>query len=627
MHSPSKQSSTAASGVHPREMPARLGAVLLAAVLVAGTVSCVGNGSAPSSAPPTCAGGGCPTYRTAVQDFGFTGGFDPTFEAGTLAIGLYSQLLLRGLTTYRHVRGRDGLVPVLDLASGMRTSADGLTWTFRLKPGIRWGPPLGRPISSGDVAYAFRRMLLHPKGSLPAPFLAEFQGLVLGMDRTRRRLPSSVAGVETPDPRTVVFHLARPAPDFPYRLTLPAAAPVPPEVAGCFPYPGDYGRDLVSSGPFMIRAADAVDATFCRTLRPMAGFDPTRRLDLVPNPAYDPATDSPAVRSPAIGGVRIDVETDPDDIVEGVASGRLDGSIDPDLRLEPRTVSDRRLDGGRHWERGIALRHLSLNVLVPPFDDVHVRRAVALALNRAAVVNARSEGFGAPFAATSATHVLSPLLAPDGGRAFSTGPDLAAARAEMARSRYDRDRDGWCDRQACRDVRWGGWIPYDVDQSAITSGLSAVGIEPTSDEHSSPQVARRLVGLAVVTAFADFPEPSALARYLRSDAVACVGQANIAEVGMTPSRAEACGISPAYRRLRRPPPSLDGAIERCQALRGEDRSRCWAGFDREVTVDLAPWIPLYWPAATVLTARTVVGYQFDQASGMVSLAHLRMNPS
>ena len=55
---------------------------------------------------------------------------------------------------------------------------------------------------------------------------------------------------------------------------MPAAGPIPEEVAKCFEgKPGQYGRDLVSTGPYMIEGADDVDASSCAALKPMSGFD------------------------------------------------------------------------------------------------------------------------------------------------------------------------------------------------------------------------------------------------------------------------------------------------------------------------------------------------------------------
>ena len=96
-------------------------------------------------------------YRIGVEEgFNFTNAFDPTGEYNLDAIGLYSNLLVRTLLGYRHVEGAEGSELVPDLAAALpEVSSDGLTWTFTLRDGVTFGPPLSREITSADVAYAF----------------------------------------------------------------------------------------------------------------------------------------------------------------------------------------------------------------------------------------------------------------------------------------------------------------------------------------------------------------------------------------------------------------------------------------------------------------------------------------
>src|ERR1051325_644682 len=136
---------------------------LLALVCVFGLVAaaCGGNTPSGSSASPSASSSSAQVrkggvYRTAIEDFGFTGAFDPTGEYLGTAFGLFSELLLRNLVTYKHVEGAAGDVIVPDLATDTgQISSDGLTYTFHLKPNVMWGPPLDRAITSKDVAFAF----------------------------------------------------------------------------------------------------------------------------------------------------------------------------------------------------------------------------------------------------------------------------------------------------------------------------------------------------------------------------------------------------------------------------------------------------------------------------------------
>src|SRR4029077_17052280 len=123
-----------------------------------------------------------------------------------------------------------------------------------------------------------------------------------------------ISGIQTPDDKTIIFQLTQPTGDFLYRLAMSAAAAMPPEVAGCFTKAGDYGRDIIASGPYMIQGSQNVDISSCSAIKPMSGFDPTKFLNFVRNPNYDPKTDSPAMRHNYLDGITIDIDTNTDDI-------------------------------------------------------------------------------------------------------------------------------------------------------------------------------------------------------------------------------------------------------------------------------------------------------------------------
>ena len=126
----------------------------------------------------------------------------------------------------------------------------------RVRDGVRFGPPVSRELTSKDVAYAFERI---GTPSLVAQYGFYFD-VIEGMEAFRAGEATEIAGIETPDERTIVFHLTRPTGDFGYRLAMPATAPIPEEVARCFTEAGEYGRFLIASGPYMIEGSEALDA-------------------------------------------------------------------------------------------------------------------------------------------------------------------------------------------------------------------------------------------------------------------------------------------------------------------------------------------------------------------------------
>ena len=65
----------------------------------------------------------------------------------------------RTLVSYKHNAG-----PAATSSTGTwrrrcrRSPSDGLTYTFKLKPGVKFGPPVNRAITSKDIEYAFERI-------------------------------------------------------------------------------------------------------------------------------------------------------------------------------------------------------------------------------------------------------------------------------------------------------------------------------------------------------------------------------------------------------------------------------------------------------------------------------------
>lgn len=582
--------------------------------------------------PPTYLSGRLPsgTVRTAVEDFGFSASLDPVGETSRLGLALESQLLVRTLVTYRHVAGRAGLEVVPDLAADAgQVSPDGLTWTFTLKDGVRFGPPLDRPITSHDVELAFRRI---DTAGLEAAYGYLYDGLIEGMNGPLPRRPRDISGIETPDARTIAFHLSRPAGDFGHRLALPAAGPVPTEVAGCFGKPGPYGRRLVSSGPYMLWKANEVDASSCRSLSPVAGFVPSKELLLVRNPAYNPATDNREARESYPDAVDIRIEAGSDEIGRQLGFGWIDatlGVFPPDLR--PSTPGLDRIVV--HEEALPSLEYLSMNLLVPPFDDVHVRRAVNLAINRDDLVR---RVFGGPSHGPPATHVFPPMLFGDSEPSPSKLPsagDLAAAKQEMAMSRYDSNRDGVCDSTVCQQVLFvNRTTPPEVDATPVLQQeLDAIGIHLVVRELDGPgpyttfPTVRNLVPISLHQSLMPlYPDPGGMARSLHSAGITCEDQINYSEVGIGEGKARECRVLRRYRAVADHLSNVDGRIEACERLAAEARASCWTEFDRYLMDEVVPWVPLRWPATGIAVGPSVTGFEYDQALGTISFAHLKL---
>ena len=571
------------------------------------------------------------TYRVGWDSMVFDN-MDP-LGAWPDSYGLLTNLLVRTLVQYDHVSGAAGSRLVADLAERVPAPTnDGRTYTFRLKRGVKFGPPVNRSITSADVRYAFER-LARPRNAALYPYHFD---VIRGFDAYRRGAAATIAGIATPDPRTVRFDLKHPVGDFLHRLTLPAAAPVPREVARCFEgKPRRYGSDLVSSGPYMIAGADAVDARSCSTISRMRGIS-NDQLTLVRNPLYDARTDSREARESnpdrfVFVGVHAGGARTPVQLVKQVEAGELDDAI---LYAAPKVVTPfaqrAKADGRFRVTLAYWRFYVSMNLTRPPFDDVHVRKALSWVLNRAAI---RDVAGGGPLVGAIPEHLVPDELL--GGRLKDFAPfatpggrgSVARARAEMSKSKY-ATRNGVCTARACKHVffaplfncscysigtRTGAILAADAAKIGITFANHARDFDKFLTPSKNIPLAPNAEWLS------DYLDPAGfLEREFGAGAITPSLNWNTSLVGITPAQARRLGVEGRVGRV----PSVDADLARCRPLTGNRRLDCYAALDRKLSAEIVPWIPLLWRSRVTVVGRQVARWAFDQSAGMTSFAHV-----
>ena len=152
-------------------------------------------------------------------------------------------LIHRRLTSWDVAPGKDTtIVPDLATDTG-RPSDGGKTWTFTLKDGLKYAD--GTPIKSEDVKWGLERSFapafsggLAYHKDLLSPGLA-YKGPFEGKE---------LDSIQTPDAKTIVFHLARPYGDFNWVASTPAFSPVPKGKGA----EANYGDHPVASGPYQL---------------------------------------------------------------------------------------------------------------------------------------------------------------------------------------------------------------------------------------------------------------------------------------------------------------------------------------------------------------------------------------
>jgi peptide/nickel transport system substrate-binding protein len=619
----------------------RAGAVI--GVLALLLAACGGGNETPKSSSSSSGAGGVQkggTYRTATTDFGFTGAFDPTGEYLGSAFGLYSELLMRTLVTYTHTAGVPGDQIKPDIAESWETSADGLTWTFHLKSGVKFGPPLDREVTSHDIEYAFERINTKP---LVAQYGFYYNGTIEGMDG-QAKSPKPISGIETPDDHTIIFHLTAPTGDFLYRVAMPATGAIPKEVAGCFNKAGDYGRYVISSGPYMLKGEDQLDTSSCGALKPISGYDPDKFMVFVRNPNYDASTDSPDVRENNLDGIVITIDTNLDDIFQKVQAGDLDGTgyaqLNPPAPILRQYLSDPSLKQNLHVNSGDRTWYITMNLLTPPFDDIHVRKAVNYVLDKAALQKA----WGGPVTGGDVATTIEPPTVLDATANYDPYPspndsgDVQAAMNEMKQSKYDSNHDGKCDADVCNDIVMvnRNYAPWTDMSPILTDNLAQIGINVKVREleagtaYTTIDTVKNLVPIAANAGWGkDFADPGTFAVLFDSNGISCTGAINYANVGMTLAQAKECGVEDAWNAVtnngKNALPSVDSQFKKCSATAGDARTTCWASFDKDLMENVVPWVPYLWASFATVTADSVTQFDYDQFAGAISFTHLAVN--
>jgi peptide/nickel transport system substrate-binding protein len=272
---------------------------------------------------------------------------------------LINTILFDQLTRY----GPDDLAPSPALATEWAADDDGMAWTFALREGVVWSD--GEPFDAADVAFTFNDVVLND--ALGAQSASQY---------------ASIDRVEVIDDVTVRFVLNAPFSALPYHLASFAGI-LPEHVLGEAENPLTEAsfneRSPVTTGPFKV-----------------AEFVPGSHVRLEPNPLH-------WAGAPKIAGMVFRIVSDPNTQVAQALAGELDvvtrlsASLAEGAERSPSLEVLRQSQSLFYW--------IALNQDDDRFTDVRVRRALLMALDRGAMIDAVLEGYG-----QVATGPVAPLL-------------------------------------------------------------------------------------------------------------------------------------------------------------------------------------------------------------------------
>jgi ABC-type transport system substrate-binding protein len=260
--------------------------------------------------------------------------------------------LFDGLMDYEP--GTTTLTP--DLAESYTISEDGKVFTFKLRPGVKFHN--GRELNADDVKYSIERVV-NPATQSPG---AGFFGTIAGFAEFQSGAAKEIGGIRVVDPLTVEFTLTRPDATFLHVMAINFSHVVPKEAVE--EYGADFGRHPVGTGAYEL-----------------AEWTLGQRLVFERNPDHWKAG------VPKLDQITFEIGQEPTVALLRLQRGEVDvlgDGIPPAQFLEVKNDPEQ-------WKNVVVggqlhTGYVTMNVNVPPFDDVRVRQAVNMAINKERVV-------------------------------------------------------------------------------------------------------------------------------------------------------------------------------------------------------------------------------------------------
>ena len=285
------------------------------------------------------------------------------------------------LLNYPDSAGVDGSQLVPEAAESMpEVSADGLTYTFTVKPGFKFSPPSTEEVTAQTYKDVIERDLDPKMQSPAASFASDIEGATEYVEGKAKEVTGVVA-----DGNTLTITLTDVAPDFlsriamPFFCALPSDTPVDPKGIKSFP----------SAGPYYVDE-----------------WTPNRSLVLKKNPNY--AGDRPAF----LDEIQYQMGVNPDQAVLEIKQGNADYVADgtppaQNAQLGAELGPDSPVNGTDQQQFFVnpilSVSYLAMNTTRPNFDNPLVRQAVNFAIDRQTILDQSGK-----YAGTTSDQILPP---------------------------------------------------------------------------------------------------------------------------------------------------------------------------------------------------------------------------
>lgn len=268
-----------------------------------------------------------------------------TISTRNIAMNIYETLMTRDENNH----------PILELAQAMDETPDHLTYTFKLRPGIKFHN--GKPMTSADVVASFDRY---------------------AKVGNQRSTLDNVAKWDAPDADTFVIHMKQVQPTFIEALSS-FSVPIVIIPAENRDVPAQQLTNAIGTGPFEL--VETVPGSFVK-LKRYEGYKP--------NTSFQERTGFGGYKQACLDTVTFRIVTEPGARVAGLKTGELQAVED----LPAKSAADMKSDTNvtilplKNWWIQIGLPNTSN----PPTDKLGVRQAIQAALDMDEIMDAASDG-------------------------------------------------------------------------------------------------------------------------------------------------------------------------------------------------------------------------------------------
>ena len=319
-------------------------------------------------------------------------GMDPIYANDKYSSNEIARIY-EGLLEYHYLKRPYTLVP--NLAESLPVvSADGLTYTFKIRKGVKFQDDAafdggkGRELVAEDFVYSIKR-LADPKLQGLGWWLLE--GKIKGLNEWREKNSEKdvvdysevIEGLKATDSHTLVFKLNKPFPQFLYSLAMPFTFVVSKEVVT--KYGDNFLNHPVGTGPFMLKGGE-----FKQTSKRLTYVkNPTFRKKAFPVEAseeFKPMLSDAGKDLPLLDKVVVNIIRESQPRMLQFKKGKVDyNSVDKDnfdsMIVAGKSLSKELLDKGINLEVSPSLdvTYTAYNHDMKLFQNTNLRRALALA--------------------------------------------------------------------------------------------------------------------------------------------------------------------------------------------------------------------------------------------------------